>query len=313
MTPHDRIFLDNQRAHDYASKYLAALDGEMFARCFMFTSAMQKFAEFLHLPEADSKLKRIFETALTLLAAVQPELFFVKFLGEEEKAVKVALAIGEATGSKGAKAIIIAGKVGEGAEKLKGGVEKYDAYKEKQEKRRQVPEAAAKLKQLDAGKKPVLQMLAAYSKAQGIWSDAIDALDKELENRLNADLKAPPPKESLEAMAQRLLKIPEPFTPDELEQLETGILWQIATAWARSSVTIVETRTVNNAYAANTVEYEGVNETQRDTLQDWFGFDAKRGKNFYQAPTLPQYPKLTLTRLGAQTKSVVISRPYAGR
>jgi len=29
MTPHDKIFFDNQRAHDYPNKYLAALDGEM--------------------------------------------------------------------------------------------------------------------------------------------------------------------------------------------------------------------------------------------------------------------------------------------
>ena len=114
-------------------------------------------------------------------------------------------------------------------------------------------------------------------------------------------------------MAHRLLKVPEPFSPDELEQLETSILWQLATAWARAYVKIVEKRTVNNAYAANTVEFEGINDTQRDTLQDWFGFEAKRGRNFYQAPTLPQYPKLTLTRLGARTESVVVSRPYAGR
>src|SRR5579863_8904064 len=100
MTPHERIFVDNQKAHDYASKYLAALDGEMFARCQMLTSAMSKFGEFLHLPESNSKLKAFFETALTVLSLVQPEVFFVKILGEEEKAVKVALTIGEATGSK---------------------------------------------------------------------------------------------------------------------------------------------------------------------------------------------------------------------
>ncbi len=68
MTPHDRIWVDNQRAHDHASKYLAAVDAQMFARCLSLTTAMQKFGEFLHLPESTSKLMLYFEAALTMLS-----------------------------------------------------------------------------------------------------------------------------------------------------------------------------------------------------------------------------------------------------
>jgi hypothetical protein len=298
MTPHDKIFVDSLKAHDYASKYLAALDGQMFARCATLTSAMQKFEEFLNLPAKSSQLRAIFDLALTALSFVQPEVFFVKFLGEEEKAVKVALAIGEAAGSKSAKAIKIAGKVGEGAEKVKAGMEKYDAYQEKREKKRQAPEAAEKLERLDSSNAPVKQMLAAYQKAQGIWSGALDALDNELEKRLNADPKDPPPKESLEAMAQRLLNIPEPFTGDELDQLETLYLWKIVSKWA-PNVTVVTQERIGDR---PTVSYEGINDSQLDTLQEWFGFDAKRGKIFYEPPAFPQYPSLTLNRLGAGTE-----------
>src|SRR5262245_9312288 len=129
-----KILEDNQDAHSYASKYLAAVDLEMFARGQILTAAMQMFTKFLDLPETSSKLKAYFDVAITALALVQPELFLVKFLGEEARAVTLALTIAEATGSKAAKAVKIAGKIGEGAEKIKGAKEKYDAYQDKKEK-----------------------------------------------------------------------------------------------------------------------------------------------------------------------------------
>ncbi len=295
MTPHERILLDNTKAHDFASKYLAAVDGEMFARCLMLTSAMQKFQEFLHLPASASQLKALFDMALTVVTLVQPELFFTVFLREEEQAVKVALTISEATGSKAAKAIKTAEKVRERAEKVKGAVEKYDAHKEKQEKKRQPAEAAENLKKLDSSKEPVKQMLAAYQKAQGIWSGALDVLDQELENRLNSDPNSAPPKESLEAMAQRLLKLPATLSEDELEQIESLYLWKITSSWVTNNVTVVTD-------FLGHVTFDGINDTQMETLQEWFGFDAKRGRIFYEAYAFPQYPYLTLTRLGAKEK-----------
>ncbi len=177
-------------------------------------------------------------------------------------------------------------------------MEKYDAHQEKQEKMSRAPEAAAKLKQLDAAKKPVQQMLEAYKRAQGIWSGALDALDKELAKRLDADPKAAAPKESLEAMAKRVLKSPEPFTEAELDQVETLYLWKITNAWVRDEVTIVlQMYEPSGLY----VRFDGINDTQLDTLQEWFGPETCRGKVFYEAPSLSGYPRLLLMRLEAKT------------
>ncbi len=305
LSAHDAIFVDNQKAHDYAMKYLAAIDKEMFARSLKFTTAMHKFGEFLHLPESSSKLGAFIDSALSVLVLVQPELFLVKFLAEEEKAVKVALAIAEATGSKTAKLIKAGQKVGELAEKAKGIKEKIDAYQEKKEKKREAPEASERLKQLAESGKPAEMMLAAYEKAQGIWSDALDALDKELENRLDA--KAAPATESLEAMARRLLKFPDPLGVEELEQIETAYLWELVSAWAKANVTLVDIPPAPQFGYPGGMDYKGINDTQRDTVQEWFGLRTKRGRIFNR----PVGPIVwtTLALLGAKIEK---RKPYNG-
>jgi hypothetical protein len=308
MTTDEReILKDNQHARSHADKYLAAVDLEMFARGQMLTAAMDMFSKFLDLPETSSKLKAFFETALNALALVQPELFLVKFLGEEAKAVDLALTIAEATGSKAAKAVRIAGKVSQAAEKVKGVKEKYDGYQDRQEKKKQAPEAAEKLGQLDASLEPIIRLVDSYARAQDIWSKAIDTLDKEFDNRL--DGAGGPPKETMEAMARRLLRLPERLGKDELVQLRTAYLWELVSAWAKSSVTIVD---IPPAYGyVGGYEYKGINNTQRDTVMEWFGFGAKRGRIYYKPAFL--FLSMTLGLLGAKTeKRKVVPLPRAG-
>jgi outer membrane murein-binding lipoprotein Lpp len=296
ISAHDAIFVDNQKAHDYAMKYLAAIDKEMFARSLKFTTAMHRFSEFLHLPESSSKLGAFIDTALSVLVLVQPELFLVKFFAEEEKAVKLALTIAEATGSKAAKAVKIGQKVSEVAEKVKGVKEKVDGFKEKQAKKREAPEASERLKQLAESGKPAEMMMAAYEKAQRVWSDALDTLDKELENRL--DDKAGASKESLEAIARRLLRFPDPLGVEELEQIETALLWELVSAWAKANVTLIDIPPSPGIGYLGGMDYKGINDTQRETLQEWFGFRTKRGTIFNK----PAFPNewTTLVLLGAK-------------
>ncbi len=249
-------------------KYKGAIDLEMFSRCLKLTEAMNDFREFLHLPESSSRLKAWVEAGLAVLTLLQPEVFLVRFLGEEEQAVQSALEAKTTTG----KLLRVAEKSREVAEKGKGGMEKYDQHQEKKEKRSQAPEATGKMAQLDSSKAPVEQMLDSYGKALEILDKANEALHKEYDKRLRA--QSGRYNESLTDMAKRLLRIPQPFTAGQLAQLKTLYLWQLCSQWARNSEDV--------AIVGGGNILKGVNDTQEDTLLNWFGMYAPRGTLFNQ-------------------------------
>jgi len=286
-TPHDAaILVDNQRAHDHALKYLGAVSSELYARGLILTSAMQKFAKFVDLPESNSKFAAILDLAFTALSLVQPEFFLAKLLGEEEKAVGLALEISAQAGGKGAKIVKGIEKTREIGEKAAKAKEKVVSITEKIDKVREAPEGVSPLGKLDASKGPIKDLIKAYNKALGVWSKALDTLDNELESRLSDS--ASPGKEPMLVLAKRLLAPPQPFTDNELDQIERLYLWHMIRIWAQRNVVIVATTThtvgggVMNVPTPDykTDQIKGMTDTQKDTIFELFGMFVPRGRIF---------------------------------
>jgi hypothetical protein len=270
-------------------KYYAAAANELYARGLILTSAMQKFAKFLDLPESSSRLAAIFDVAFSLLSLVQPELLIGKLFMEEEKAVTLALSIAEAAGDRRVKALRAAQKVGGAVEKGVKARDTVTAIAEKAAKTEPPPEGVSLLSKLDASKKPIYDLIESSKKMENVWSKALDTLDLELENRLS-DLNSQP-SESLLALAQRLLVLPKQLTRSELAQVELLYLYYMIGSYVKSDVVVVETTRViqimrattqTNQRGSTTWSIVGLTDTQQDTIVALFGPGAARGKIFWQ-------------------------------
>src|SRR5262245_20237826 len=187
MTYHDEIIVDNQKAHDYAMKYLAIVLHNMNAEGLVISSAMTKFAKFLSLPEI--KNVSFWEVATNVIATVVPAFRFMKMLSEEEQAVeKAALEVSAALGDRRARLIKAGQKVGELKEKVNTIKEPASKVKENLEAiEKAPPPGITVLQKLDSSKKVIYELIAASKKALVVWAKTLDLINLELENRL-ADL-----------------------------------------------------------------------------------------------------------------------------
>ena len=293
LSHHDEIIVDNQKAQHHTEKYLAAVLLNLNAEGLMITSAMQKFAKFLELPESSSKLGLWWDTAFGIISTLVPAFRWARFLTEQERNVeKAALELAATLGSKKAKFIKLGQKAGEAAERINKAKEFVTKTRENVEGlARPVPEGLAELNKLDDSKKPIHELLESSKKAIGIWSKALDTLDMELEKRLS-DLNNRP-KESILSMIQRLLTVPNFPTAEELDQIETACLWKMIGSYVNRNVYWLQTRTIIHQMGAisdrmldggTETELVGLNDNQQDTILAMFGPKAKRGKYFSIPP-----------------------------
>ncbi len=288
------ILADNQTAHDFAGKYIQAVNGEFYARGLKLESATHKFTEFLRLQAVPPWYEKFMNAAFSVLVSLQPELFLVKFLGEKEETVKAALALSSALGNKTAK--VIAGvqrvkELGDKAEKIKDAIEKAKKVKEAVDRLVEANDApgAKDIARLDASKAVVDGLIQCSQRAAKIWWDVIQVLDQEFPLRLS-DPKHPA-KESLLQLAQRLLQPPPPFTTDELQQIENLYLYEMIKAYVKSDVTVsVRKRATYGSDIDITIN--NLNNNQQATIVEYFGPKAKRGKLFPNPPVFDIHVQL---------------------
>lgn len=292
LTYHDEILVDNQKAHSYAMQYLAIVLHNMNAQGLILTSAMLKFTKFLDLPE--SKSGSWWELAVNVIGTVVPAFKWMRMLSEQEQAVeKAAIEIAAALGSKRAKAV----KLVERGKEIK---EKIDSVKDPAMKVKENLETLAKsppsglseLSKLDSTKKPIRELIEASKKALLVWAKTLNTLDLELENRLS-DLNTRA-KETMLAMVQRLLKLPDFPKDEELDQIETACLWKMIGDWVSKNVYWLETTTMIHQMGATSDRMirgrtektlEGINNTQVQTIVLLFGPHVPRGK-YFNAPMI---------------------------
>jgi len=282
------IVLDNNRAHDYAMEYIVAVDGELFARALKLTSAMQKFAKFLDLPECDSKVGHICEVAFGVICVLQPEFALAPFLGKSSEAVGRALE-GAKAESKLAK---IAMKAKETGEKIKTVTELAGNVKEATSDE---PRGISQLKNLDASRRPVAELIKSSRLAREVWRKGLDLIDTEFENRVNNP--AQHPKESLAAMIARLLPLPKCLTDDELDEFEELYLWKMIGQYVQLNVVVRDPIRVQGGPLGRP-SVDGLNDNQIETVLDLFGPEATRGKIFSSGPY--RDAPLALVALGAK-------------
>jgi hypothetical protein len=309
------IHADNQRAHDYAGLYMDAIIEEFIVHAGILTIAMQKYAAFLELKALPNRLENYANMAFTVLSLAAPELFLVKFLGEEEKTVKAALAISSALGNKTAKVMRgvqqaheIGEKVHEITEKAKSAAEKASQTQETLKQLREhgnAPPGMSKLAQFDAGRAAVNAMADSLQKAHNILKDALTILANEYEAQL--DNPKGPNKESLEGLAMRLLRYPTPLTDAEKVEIETLYLYETISAYVKDNVIInimiLDSRQVWGVEKkSEKVSIENLNDNQQATIIELFA-RAKRGRIFYAQPIYDVY--IQVKNWGAKQKTTI--------
>ncbi|MBN9063145.1 MAG: hypothetical protein BGP06_12625 [Rhizobiales bacterium 65-9] len=315
------VLSDNQRAQNVAAKYMQAVNGELYARGLIFTNAMQKFAKFLELEAIPPWYTPYLALASIALSVAQPELFLATFLKEKKEAVTLALTISAAAGSKTAKAAQTVQAVRDAAAKGKEVAGKvkdvYDGAKGAKEAVGKIadPETAPgadDLRKLDASKGVVTQLIAASRATFKIWSDALDALANEFENRLNDPGKSR--SETLEQMASRLLAKPVQLSVSELDEVELLFLYEMIKVYVSNVVTVnieVEDWTDDGGARIENVRYDGLNNNQIATIRSLFGSGVKRG-NIFRYPAVADM-KSTVIGWGSKSSQRVHKRIWTGR
>ena len=299
MSTRDAVLVDNQRAQHVAANYTQAVNSELYARGLEFTTAIQKFMTFLKLEELPSFYENFINAAFLVLCVAQPELFLVKFLGEQEKSVKLALALSAEMGSKTARVLQatqrvhdVAGK----AEKIYGKIEKAGKVNDAAEK--YINAGSIKdLEKIDASQAVVKALIDSSRLASKIWSDAVEVLDREFACRLSDNKHSA--KESLEQLAKRLLECPTPLTNEELDQIETAYLYEMIKAYAKTSVVVIRTGTSVRVGLWRTqpvmqeTRFKNLNDNQQEAIIKYF-FKAKRGRFFNYPPVGDIYTQMKM-------------------
>lgn len=293
------LIVSHEKAQGIEMKYLARINGELFARGLVLTHAMDKYNAFLNLPATDQSTSAIWDFAYSILSTAVPLLRLTDFVKKLETNASVAYAIAKATGDKGRAAAAaktaakVARKAGETAEKINDAKEKVEKIKEGYDKVTQEQESNP-LGNLDAARKPILDLIKAGQEAEAAWGKAIDAELLEFENRLNGFQASK--QGTLEDYVKSLLPPVPTFNKDELLEIENLYLWQLIGAYVKDNVQIVKTTVVTQIMRATSQEFsrgtptysvQGLNNTQQQTILGLFGPQAKRGKIFFMPALLP--------------------------
>jgi hypothetical protein len=282
----DAIHVDKEKARDVTDGYIQIVNAELFARASHLNIATQRFATFLGLKELPSKFKAVLSIAGTLLPMVAPELFMAKWLGQSEEEVKRALVVASALGNKGAKAVNAINKGKEIVAKVAESSEKSTARAEALA-RIQQDAGVADLKKMDAIEEVANKLIETSNRSYAIWRTTLNVLTLEYQNRL--ENSAHPSRESLEAMATRLLPLPDRLSKDELLEVETLYLYEIIARWASANVVItddIDDWTSDGGNVVHDVHRRGLNDNQEETIMDLFGTGAPRGKIFQMPPVV---------------------------
>jgi hypothetical protein len=284
--PKDAIHVDKEMARDVTDGYIQIVNAELFARASHLNIATQRFATFLGLKELPSKFKAVLSIAGTLLPMVAPELFMAKWLQQSEEEVKRALVVASALGNKGARAVNAINKGKEIVGKVVESSEKSTARAEALAKIQQ-DAGVADLKKMDAIEEVANKLIETSNRSYAIWRMTLSVLTLEYQNRL--ENSAHPSKESLEAMATRLLPLPDRLSKDELLEAETLYLYEIIARWASANVVItddIEDWTSDGGDIVHNIHRRGLNDNQEETIMDLFGTSAPRGRIFQMPPVV---------------------------
>ncbi len=293
------IITDNQRAHDYAMKYISRFLAELNARSGMITSAIESFNKFMALPPHSSMWGQIFDFAFGLLAVAVPALRLTTLLRDAEVAISIAEKA-EVAAPKMARALKGIENANERIEVINKGretVNKLGEGVETHEKPEEAQKEVKELQELDPKRQAFKELNEYAKKGIALWERVLDLLDQSLENRLT-NLEAPP-KEPMLSMAQRLLKLPQPFTPEEMDQLELQYLWYLISSYCKQNVVIYRRTVIQEGRGAGWTKsvkegIDGLNNTQQETLQEMFGPGAKRGKYFSMIASYNIYVTLAM-------------------
>lgn len=277
------ILADNNAAILYTIKFLGDFVAEMNARGQMLGSAIREFNEFLKLPPKSSVWEGIFNAAFAVISSAIPALRLTPWMQQLETKAGELAAIAKASPPRLVRAstyppgvvdrvIHVAPKADQIAQLMNSANSSRQSLQAAFADR---PDGIKALRTLDSSKGPVLAMIKYANRAMEVYGKALDALSLELKNRLHDPTNKP--KKSLEALARETLPpLPKLFTGDEVDQLGLQYKWEILKAYASENVAVI---TYPDDYG-NRTEIEGLNDTQREQIVDWFGPPVIRGKYF---------------------------------
>jgi hypothetical protein len=294
------IHADNNDANHFASLYFDAVLLQLIAHVGILSVSMVKFKEFLDLKELPKLYENCINLAFTAVSVAAPELFLVKFLGEQEETVKAALALSAALGNKTAKALSAVQRVHEAAEPVHGAVEKGLQVKERigQLTEGDTTSGMAKFSRLDAGMAAVNAMMEQGEKAYGVYQKALDVLSKEYRRRLKDPKPLGKEKESLLQLANRLLPHPGKLTADDIAQIQAKYLYEMIHEYVKQFVTlkvdiVVESSIDGPPRRREEWSIEKLNDNQENTIVEYFS-RAPRGKIFYAPPIFNIYLQIKM-------------------
>lgn len=308
-----RLISDHESAQTYGNQYLGEMNNALFARGQILNLAMEGFNEFLKLPKTDSKYAAIWDFAFNALAMAVPALRLTQFIDRQHIAANAAYEIAKAVGDRATKAKAVkvittglkqGGKVANKINDIKGKVGGITESGGKVMEEDKGQEAKSDLsKRLDASRKVVRDLIKDGDKALESWKKALSAELQTFQNRLSGAEKTPG--ESLRKYIERLLEAIPKLTDEELDQVETKFLWLMLVAYCRSNVQIVETTHITQVHTiggsrdypeGTTLSITGLNNTQQNTLVEWFGKSVKRGKHFSEPVISDAYDFLRLAK-----------------
>ena len=289
---------DYNRANHYAEKYIARFLVQVNARGLMIDSAAGKFAKFLGLPPTSSKLGAILDIAFAVVSTAIPFLKLTNLVRNAEIAIGIA-ETAQIAAPKMARAVKAIEKGNEAVIKsIETGKSVHENVKGIREEE---PAGVAELAKLDTRKGPIRELVSDAAKAVTLWERTLDLLDRAENLRLAREI---PGTKSLMALAQDILKLPELFTADELDQIELAYLFQMIGEYARSNVTIV--KTVTNYGRDDGYAIEGLNNTQIDTIIELFGGSEGKGKYFSMPPVWSVYFYLSMWSVRETVRTVQV-------
>jgi hypothetical protein len=275
----------------HVREYDRALNSEKESTAQMLDSAIGKFYEFLQIPPKSNRFLDILSGAWKMASTIVPLLggvkmaqnLFVVCVKAEELTVRMApvMRAGQRLASAADKISEPAGKMIEAAKKASESYHTIDEAIEKMGKEN--PEPTKAFEKLEIAKAIRLDFIHTLYLRKAAVDKADAALVGEYTNRLNG-IRANPDA-TLDGMAERLLPTSTAPTDNELDQMETAILYQTIRLYLQRNVNF--TRNVVKVYPSGDViedreeDYliNGVNSEQIDMFAEWFGFPT-RGKYF---------------------------------
>jgi len=258
------LLTDNNTTTGYVIKYLNRLDADYTAKELVLQESIRDFNEFKSLPPKSNKYIAIWDTAWAVVAVAVPAMRLLPAIQKLEKAAAIEMASAKAfmkTPKLTARIATAVVKRHNVADVIVKANNIRDKSKKVEDVRTTVP--------VDTSRSPIKDLIKESNEAHKALEGVINTLDVEFAARIHSVLYKVPyqTKETLEAMAKRLMPPLDYFDDVQVEQLGRLYLWNILGEYAKRNVAIVTMR----YRTGDAVGIDGFNDSQQEQIMEWFG------------------------------------------